>query len=69
MYISIDASLEKVVDGIKEKQKDRCRSGSWYEMTESTKPSSRLTSEIVTYHKVKRIFLSLTDMEKKTQIK
>jgi hypothetical protein len=29
-----------------------------------TKPSSHPTSEIVAYHKVKRIFLNLTDMEK-----
>ena len=33
-------------------------------MMESTKPSSRSTSEIVAYHKVKRIFLNLVDMEK-----
>ena len=33
-------------------------------MIESTKQSSHQTSEIVAYHKVKRIFLSLTDMEK-----
>ena len=31
---------------------------------ESTKRSSRPTGEIVAYHKVKRIFLNLTDMEK-----
>ena len=31
---------------------------------ESTKPSSHLTSEIVAYHKTKRIFLNLMDMEK-----
>ena len=33
-------------------------------MKESTKPSSHPTSEIVAYHKVKRIFLNLMDMEK-----
>ena len=39
-------------------------SRSWYEMMESTKPSSNPTSEIVAYHKVKRKFLNLVDMEK-----
>ena len=33
-------------------------------MIDSTKQSSHQTSEIVAFHKVKRIFLSLTDMEK-----
>jgi hypothetical protein len=33
-------------------------------MMQSNKPSSRTTSEIVAYHKVKRIFLNLVDMEK-----
>ena len=33
-------------------------------MMESTKPSSHSTSEIVAYHKGKRIFLNLKDMEK-----
>ena len=33
-------------------------------MIESTKSSSHPTSEIVAYHKVKRIFLNLKDMEK-----
>ena len=33
-------------------------------MMESTKPSSNPTSEIVAYHKVKRKFLNLVDMEK-----
>ena len=31
---------------------------------ESTKQSSHPTGEIVAYHKVKRIFLNLKDMEK-----
>jgi hypothetical protein len=31
---------------------------------ESTKPSSHSTSVIVAYHKTKRIFLNLMDMEK-----
>ena len=31
---------------------------------ESTKPSSHPTSEIVAYHKAKRIFLNLMEMEK-----
>ena len=53
-----------MVDGIKEKQNERCAGRSWCEMMESTKPSSHSTSEIVAYHKVKRIFLSLKDMEK-----
>jgi hypothetical protein len=33
-------------------------------MTESSKPSSNSTSEIVAYHKVRCIFLNLRDMEK-----
>jgi hypothetical protein len=33
-------------------------------MLESTKPSSHSKSEIVAYHKVKRIVLNLVDMEK-----
>ena len=33
-------------------------------MIQSTKQSSHQTSEIVAYHKVKRKFLSLKDMEK-----
>jgi hypothetical protein len=33
-------------------------------MIESTDLSSHSTSEIVAYHKVKRIFLNLVDMEK-----
>ena len=33
-------------------------------MIESPIPSSDSTNEIVAYHKVKRIFLNLTDMEK-----
>jgi hypothetical protein len=33
-------------------------------MMESTKPNSHSTSEIVAYHKLKRIFLNLMDMEK-----
>ena len=33
-------------------------------MIQSTKQSSHQTSEIVAYHKVKRKFLSLTDIEK-----
>ena len=53
-----------MVDGIKEKQNERCGSRSWCEMIESTKRSLRQTDEIVAYHKGKRIFLSLTDMEK-----
>ena len=33
-------------------------------MNQSTRESSHKTSEIVAYHKVKRKFLSLKDMEK-----
>ena len=36
----------------------------WCKMIQSTKQSSHQTSEIVAYHKVKRKFLSLTDIEK-----
>ena len=37
------------------------------EMRESTKSNRHSTSEIVAYHKVKRIFLSLKDMEHEDQ--
>ena len=52
-----------MVDGIEEKQNERCasRDGGDDQVNE-TKFAS--TSEIVAYHKVKRKFLSLTDMEK-----
>jgi hypothetical protein len=53
-----------MVDGIKEKQNERCISRSGYEMIQLKKQSSHQTSEIVAYHKVKRIFLNLVDMEK-----
>ena len=53
-----------MVDAIKEKRNERRRSRSRCEMIESTKRSSCQTGEIVAYHKGKRIFLSLTDMEK-----
>ena len=52
-----------MVDGIKEKQNERCASRSWYEMIKSPESSSHETSELVAYHKIKRIFLSLKDME------
>ena len=55
---------QEVVDGIKEKQNERCASRSWYEMKDSTKPSSHQTTELVAYHKVKRIFLNLVDIDK-----
>ena len=51
------------MDGIKEKQNERCASRSGCKMIQSTKQSSHQTSELVAYHKVKRIFLSLKDME------
>ena len=53
-----------MVDGIKEKQNERCGSRSWCEMSQSVNSSSHPTSEIVVYHKTKCMFLSLTDMEK-----
>ena len=37
---------------------------SWCEMMESIIPSSHSTCEIVAYHKVKRRFMNLADMEK-----
>jgi hypothetical protein len=52
-----------MVDAIKEKRNERRASRSWYEMMDSTKPSSHPTSEIVAYHKTKRIFLNLMDMQ------
>ena len=52
------------MDAIKEKRNERRRSRSWCEMIESTKRSSGPAGEIVAYHKVKRIFLNLKDMEK-----
>ena len=55
---------QEMVDGIKEKQNERRASRSWCEMMESTKPSSYSTTEIVAYHKVKRIFLNLVEIEK-----
>jgi hypothetical protein len=52
------------VDGIKEKQNERCTNGGGWNMNQTTRQSSHQTSEIVAYHKVKRKFLSLKDMEK-----
>ena len=52
------------MDVVKEKRNERRTSRSWYEMIESTKRSSCQTGEIVAYHKGKRIFLSLAQMEK-----
>ena len=45
----------------------RYRNRTWCEMMKSIKLSSDQTSEIVLYHKVKRIFLNLMDIEKKIQ--
>ena len=56
-----------MVDAITSKQNERCTSRSEWEMTESTKSNRHSTSEIVAYHKVKRIFLSLKDMEHEDQ--
>ena len=53
-----------MVDGIEEKQNERCAGGGWNEMMESIKPRSQSTSEIIAFHKVKRKFLSLKAMEK-----
>jgi hypothetical protein len=53
-----------MVDAVKEECHERRTSRSWCEMIQSTKRSSLPTSEIVAYHKVKRIFLTLTEMEK-----
>ena len=53
-----------MVDAITEKRNERCTSRSRYEMMESNKPNSHSTTEIVAYHKVKRIFLNLMEMEK-----
>ena len=52
------------MDGIEEKQNERCAGGGWNEMMESIKPRSQSTSEIIAFHKVKRKFLSLKAMEK-----
>ena len=54
---------QEMVDGVKEEQNERC-AGSSCEMIDSTNSSSHLISEIVAYHKGKRIFPSLTDMER-----
>jgi hypothetical protein len=52
------------VDAIKQKQDERCENRSWCEMIKSTESSSHQTSELVAYHKVKRIFLNLADIDK-----
>jgi hypothetical protein len=51
------------VDGIEEEPNERCESGSEDKMIESTKLSHQ-KSELVAYHKIKRKFLNLVDMEK-----
>jgi len=53
-----------MVDAITEKRNERYRSRSWCELMKSIKLSSDQTSEIVLYHKVKRIFPNLMDIEK-----
>ena len=53
-----------MVDAITEKRNERHRSRSWCELMKSIKQSSDQTSERVLYHKVKRIFLNLMDIEK-----
>ena len=52
------------MDGNKAKQNERCARRSWYEMIKSPESSSHQTSELVAYHKVKRIFLNLVDIDK-----
>jgi len=53
-----------VVDGTEKEPNERCTGGSWYEIMESIKPLSPSTSEIVAFHKVKRLFLNLADIDK-----
>ncbi len=50
-----------MVDGIEKEQNERCASRSGCEMMESQ--GSHQTTELVAYHRGKRIFLSLADME------
>jgi hypothetical protein len=52
-----------MVDAIKEKRNERYKNRSKWEMIESTKSDWHSTNEIVAYHKVKRIFVNLKDME------
>ena len=54
-----------MVDGVKGEQNERY-AVSCCEMIDPTSSSSHLIGEIVVNHKRKRIFLSLTDMEKNT---
>ena len=56
---------QEMVDGVKGEQNERC-AVSCCEMIDSTSSCSHLIGEIVVNHKGKRIFLSLTDMEKNT---
>ena len=53
-----------MVDAVKEKRNERHTSRSWHKMIKSTESSSHSTNEIVAYHKIKRKFLNLVDMEK-----
>lgn len=53
-----------MVDAITEARNERYRNRRWCEMMKSIKLSSDQISEIVLYHKVKRIFLNLMDIEK-----
>ena len=52
-----------MVDAINEKCNERRKSRSWSQMIDSTTSDLHPATEIVAYHKVKRIFLDLTDME------
>ena len=53
-----------MVDAITAKQNERRTSRSECEMIESTKLSSHQAGELVAYHRLKRKFLSLKDIEK-----
>ena len=53
---------QEVVDAIKEKCNERCKSRSRWKMIESH--GSHQTTELVAYHIRKQIFLSLAQMEK-----
>lgn len=52
------------MDGIKQEHDEGCENRSWCEMIKSTESSSHQTSELVAYHKIKRIFLNLADIDK-----
>ncbi len=49
------------MDAVEKKQDERCASGDWSEIMELQNPHP--TTELVAYHKVKRKFLSLADIQ------